>query len=63
VAIWGDPTVLDLAALPPEDRARFDELPLGPATLPEAALGPALPEPHPTWMELLERGWVERYAQ
>lgn len=63
VAIWGDPTVLDLAALSPEDRARFDELPLGPATLPEAALGPALPEPHPTWMELLERGWVERYAQ
>lgn len=62
-AVWGDPTVLDLAALSPEDRARFDELPLGPATLPPDRLGPSLPEPHPSWMELLERGWTARYAR
>jgi putative thiamine transport system substrate-binding protein len=63
VAVWGDPTVLDLDALAPEDRARFDELPLGPATLPPDKLGRSLPEPHPTWTELLERGWAERYAR
>lgn len=63
VAVWGDPTVLDLAALSAEDRARFDELPLGPATLAPGALGRSLPEPHPSWMELLERGWTERYAR
>ena len=62
VAIWGDPTVLRLAALAPDERARFEALPRGPATLPLDALGPALPEPHPSWMELIERRWAERYA-
>jgi putative thiamine transport system substrate-binding protein len=60
--VWGDPTVLDLAALTPEDRARFAALTLGPATLPPDRLGPSLPEPHPAWMELLERGWARRHA-
>jgi putative thiamine transport system substrate-binding protein len=60
---WGDPTVLDLAALAPADRARFAALELGPATLPPDALGPSLPEPHPSWMELLERRWAERHAR
>ncbi|MEK0085105.1 ABC transporter substrate-binding protein [Benzoatithermus flavus] len=63
VRVWGDPTVLDLAALSPADRVRFEGLALGPATLPPDRLGPALPEPHPSWMELLERGWAERYAR
>jgi putative thiamine transport system substrate-binding protein len=63
VAVWGDPTVLDLAALESDDRARFERLELGPATLPSDALGPSLPEPHPSWMELLERRWAERYAR
>ena len=63
IAVWGDPTVLRLAALAPADRARFDDLPLGPATLPPDRLGKALPEPHPSWMELIERRWQERYAR
>ena len=63
VAIWGDPTVLRLAALTPADRALFSALPLGLATLPPDELGPALPEPHPSWSELLERRWAERYAR
>jgi putative thiamine transport system substrate-binding protein len=62
VRVWGDPTVLDLKALRPEDAARFEGLELGPATLGPDELGPSLPEPHPSWMELLERGWAERYA-
>jgi putative thiamine transport system substrate-binding protein len=63
ITYWGDPTVLDLAALAPADRARFAALELGPATLAPDALGPSLPEPHPSWMELLERRWAERHAR
>jgi putative thiamine transport system substrate-binding protein len=61
--IWGDPTVLDLDRLSAEEKARFDAIDLGPATLPPEALVPALPEPHPSWMENLERRWAERYAR
>ena len=61
--IWGDPTVLDLDRLEPDDRARFDALERGPATLPPEALRPVLPEPHPSWMELLEEGWLRRYGR
>ncbi len=60
--IWGDPTVLDLDALGPEQRRLFEELPLGPATLPPEERGTPLPEPHPTWMDALEAAWQERYA-
>lgn len=58
---WGDPTVLDLAALTPKDRALFETIDYGPATLPPEALGPVLPEPHPAWMVRIEADWAERY--
>jgi putative thiamine transport system substrate-binding protein len=61
-AVWGDPTVLSMAKLSAEDRARFDALDLGIATLSPAELGPALEEPHPSWMERLEQEWKRRYA-
>ncbi|MBZ8133912.1 ABC transporter substrate-binding protein [Afifella sp. IM 167] len=60
--VWGDPTVLDVAALPEEERARFEALDLGIATLPPEELGKALPEPHASWMERLERQWARRYG-
>jgi putative thiamine transport system substrate-binding protein len=60
--IWGDPTVLDVDALPAEDRALFDDLPRGVATLPPAAMGPARAEPHPSWVDWLEREWQRRYG-
>lgn len=60
--IWGDPTVLDVAALPPEDRAAFEALDLGIATLAPEELGPALDEPHPSWMVRLESEWIRRYG-
>jgi len=60
--IWGDPTVLAIDKLSPEDQARFAALDLGVATLPPEELGPALDEPHPDWMERIEQVWRERYG-
>jgi len=56
----GAPTVLDLAALPPADRARFTALPRSPAILEPEALGRALEEPHPSWMTRLTAAWEAR---
>lgn len=61
-AIWGDPTVLSLDQLSPEDRKLFDDLPRGVATPGPDQLGRPLPEPHPSWVKALELGWAERYA-
>ncbi|WP_416208032.1 ABC transporter substrate-binding protein [Chelativorans sp. M5D2P16] len=60
-AVWGDPTVLSMDKLGQEDRARFEALDLGLATLAPEALGPALNEPHPSWMERIEEKWKRRY--
>ncbi|MGH6898592.1 MAG: ABC transporter substrate-binding protein [Geminicoccaceae bacterium] len=60
--VWGDGTVLDLDALPPEHRARFDALPLGIATLPPDQLTPVRPEPHPSWMVEIEAEWLRRFS-
>ena len=60
--IWGDPTVLAISKLAPEDKARFESLDLGIATLKPDELGPAIDEPHPSWMERLEREWIRRYG-
>ncbi|MCL3881780.1 ABC transporter substrate-binding protein [Marivita sp. GX14005] len=60
--VWGLGTVLDLDKLGDADRARFDKLDLGIATLPPDALGGTLPEPHPSWMVRLEEDWIERFG-
>jgi len=61
-AVWGNGTVLALDKLSPEDRAAFDAIELGVATLSPDELGDALPEPHPSWMVRLERDWTARYG-
>ena len=60
--VWGDPTVLNVGKLDTEDKAKFDALDLGIATLAPEDLGPALDEPHPTWMDRLETEWKRRYG-
>ncbi len=60
---WGDFTVLDLDALAPEERALFEAIDLGPATLSPESLGVPLEEPHPSWMTAIEAAWQERYGQ
>ena len=62
-AIWGDPTVLGLNKLTPEDRKRFEEIPQGVATLNPEQLGTVLLEPHATWVEALEKTWIKRYSR
>ncbi|MCH2393247.1 ABC transporter substrate-binding protein [Oceanibaculum sp.] len=62
-AHWGDGTVLDLAALPAADKARFGAIQLGVATLSPQELGTALPEPHPSWMTRIEEEWLKRYSR
>lgn len=60
--VWGDMTVLDLEALSPEQRALFDAVPLGIATLSPEELVPVRPEPHPSWMTAIEAEWLRRFS-
>jgi putative thiamine transport system substrate-binding protein len=60
--IWGDPTVLAVSKLDAADRANFDALDLGVATLKPDELGPALDEPHPSWVDRIETEWKRRYG-
>ena len=61
-AVLGYGTVLDVPALPAESRAMFEDIDLGVATLTPEKLGPALPEPHPSWMSRVAKDWVARYG-
>lgn len=58
-AVWGDPTVLALQKLSPSDRARFSAKVLPGQVVTPA---PAIPEPHGSWVEPLEREWARRYG-
>ena len=60
--VLGFQTVLNLAALSPEDRARFEALDLGIATLPPDRMGPALLEPHASWTVRLAEEWQARFG-
>jgi putative thiamine transport system substrate-binding protein len=61
-AVLGYGTVLSMDALSPEDRALFDAIDLGVATLTPAELGTTLAEPHPSWATALAEDWVKRYG-
>ncbi|TGD42123.1 ABC transporter substrate-binding protein [Pseudotabrizicola sediminis] len=60
--VLGFQTVLDLSSLSDSDRARFDALELGVATMAPADLGPALLEPHGSWMVRIGQDWMQRYG-
>lgn len=60
--LLGFQTVLNLSALSEADRARFDALDLGIATLSPDDLGPALLEPHASWMSRISEDWIRRYG-
>jgi putative thiamine transport system substrate-binding protein len=54
--------VLAMPRLSAAERAAFDALPRGIATLTEADLGKSLAEPHPSWIPLIEEEWQKRFA-
>ena len=57
---WGDPTVLAMDKLNSADRALFMAAGApGQVTRP----APALPEPHASWVDPIEREWLRRYGQ
>lgn len=60
--LLGYGTVLNMDALADEDRALFDALELGVATLSPAQLGTAVAEPHPSWMTRIATDWITRYG-
>lgn len=53
--IWGDPTVLSVASLPPRQAAALGKITPG-------ELPPVLPEPHAAWVNALEQEWLRRYG-
>jgi putative thiamine transport system substrate-binding protein len=55
--------VLDLDRLGPDDRARFRDLGKDAALPDDAMLGPAQPEPHPSWMTRLTAEWEKRVVR
>jgi putative thiamine transport system substrate-binding protein len=59
IAVWGDPPVLSLDKLKTEERARFAAKPLPGQVLKSA---PAIPEPHGSWVDVLEKEWIKRYG-
>ena len=61
--IWGDQTVLAMDRLTAADRARFEALPRGLASLSPEELGPTLLEPHPSWTTLIETEWRKRFSR
>ena len=60
--VLGYGTVLDMSKLSQTERAAFDALELGIATLSPAELGQALPEPHPSWMTRISEDWMARFG-
>lgn len=59
-SVWGDPTVLAMDALTPDERQRFAHLKVGPAT--PRVDAPLLAEPHPSWTTALALAWTARYG-
>ena len=59
IALWGDPTVLAVDKLPAAQRAWFQS-----ATLPGQlqTFASAIPEPHASWVDALEKEWARRYG-
>lgn len=61
-AVLGFQTVLGMDRLEAQDRARFDALELGIATLAPDEMGTGLLEPHPSWMTRVAEDWTARYG-
>lgn len=61
-AVLGYGTVLNMDAISADERAVFDGLELGIATLSPAQLGTVQAEPHASWMTRIADDWAKRYG-
>jgi len=62
--VWGDLTVLTVSSLPEGWREKFDALPRPAAVLPPDVLSShRIPELQASWLEAIEKGWVENVLQ
>lgn len=59
IAQWGDPTVLALDRLAPQQRERFNARPM-PGQVAQSTT--VIPEPHGSWVDPLEKEWLRRYG-
>jgi putative thiamine transport system substrate-binding protein len=59
ISVWGDPTVLAINTLSAAEQTLFAAKRM-PGQVHNAA--PALPEPHGSWVEPLEKEWLRRYG-
>ena len=60
IKVWGDPTVLAVERLPAAEQALFAQA-QGPGSVTHPA--PTLPEPHASWVAVIEREWARRHGQ
>ena len=62
--VWGDMPVVQLDRIPEEWRAEFEALPRPDPVLPTTILqSHRIPELQSTWLEAIERGWIEHVLQ
>jgi len=54
--------VLDIAKLPLKFRTQFKNLPKHRSMLTAEEMQEIVPEPHPSWVELIEKEWQTRYS-
>ena len=60
IKVWGDPTVLDIEKLQGDDAKAFAaSMGPGAVTIP----GPAILEPHASFVKLIEESWLAKYGQ
>ena len=60
--IWGDRTVLDLSLLSEHQAHLFTQPNPHPSSLISTVQSPALAEPHPSWVKVINHGWLMRYG-
>jgi putative thiamine transport system substrate-binding protein len=59
IKIWGDPTVLSPAKMPPQDAALFNTA-RAPGQVEK--FSSVIPEPHGSWVDPIEKEWLRRYG-
>lgn len=60
--IWGDKTVLIQSMLNKEEQALFEEPTKHPSALPVGSIKRIISEPHPSWVDAINKGWIARYG-